>query len=83
MSRTSDRTYLKNRKRIRHLDTCWLCGHHISDDYQAPHPLSWSADHVDPVARSGNNHGELMPAHRICNQKRKTKPPPVRHARQW
>ena len=83
MSRTSDRTYLRNRKRIQHLDTCWLCGQWIDQTLKAPDPMSWSADHVDPVARSHNNHGELKPAHRICNMRRRTKPPPPQHGRQW
>ena len=83
MSRTSDRTYLRNRKRIMHLDTCWLCGQWIDQDLKAPHPLSWTADHVRPYALSKDNHGELRPAHRLCNQKRRTKKPPPKHGRQW
>lgn len=86
MSRTSDRTYLKNRKRIRHLDTCWLCGQWIDDTLKSPHPMSWSSDHVHPVGRGGNNRGELKPAHRICNMRRNTierQRQHNRHGRQW
>jgi len=83
VSRTSDRTYQKNRKKIRNLDTCWLCGQWIDDTLKSPHPMSWSADHVDPYAITKNNAGPLMPAHRICNQKRRTKKPPPKHGRQW
>lgn len=83
MSRTSDRRYLRNRKKIRNLDTCWLCGQWIDPDLKSPHPHSWSADHVNPVSTSHDNHGPLKPAHRICNQKRKAKPAPIQHGRAW
>lgn len=83
MSRTSDRTYLKNRKRILDQDVCWLCGQWIDQTLKSPHPMSWSADHVQPYARTKNNAGELRPAHRLCNQKRRTKAPAPKHGRQW
>jgi hypothetical protein len=84
VSRTSDRKYLKNRKRIRHLDTCWLCGEWIDPELKSPHPMSWSADHVVPYAQTRDNTTELQPAHRLCNMKRRTKTPQVvRHGRQW
>lgn len=86
MSRTSDRTYLKNRKRIRHLDICAICGGWIDPELKAPDPWSWSADHVHQVARGGDNHGELRPAHRICNMRRNSierQQQQQRHGRQW
>lgn len=83
MSRTKDRTYLRNRKRILDQDICWLCGQWIDHDLKSPHPMSWSADHVTPVGRGGSNHGELRPAHRSCNTRRGKNNPPPRHARQW
>jgi len=83
MSRTKDRTYLRNRRRIRDQDVCWLCGQWIDPDLKSPHPKSWTADHVNPIARGGHNHGELRPAHRDCNTRRGKNPPPPRHGRQW
>ena len=83
MSRTSDRTYLKNRKKILHIDTCAICGNWINPEFKSPHPLSWSADHIHPVGRGGHNHGPLQAAHRDWNTRRKMNPPPPRHARQW
>lgn len=85
MSRTKDRAYLRNRKKIRNEDTCWLCGQWIDDQLKSPHPMSWSADHVIAVTRGGDNrNGELRPAHRICNQKRYNKQPnKLVHGRQW
>jgi hypothetical protein len=86
VSRTKDRAYLRNRNRIRNDDVCWLCGQWIDPQYSSPHPLSWSADHVIPVTRGGDNrNGELKPAHRLCNQKRYNKAPSntSKHGRQW
>jgi hypothetical protein len=83
VSRTSDHRYLKNRKKIRHLDTCWLCGQWINPELKFPDPGSWTSDHVEPYARFKNNYGELRPAHKLCNEKRRTKNPPVKHGRQW
>lgn len=83
MSRTKDRTYLRNRRRIRNQDVCWLCGQWIDPDLKSPHPKSWTADHVTPIASGGHNHGELRPAHRDCNTRRGKTPPPPRHGRNW
>lgn len=85
MSRTKDRTYLKNRKRIRNQDVCWLCGQWIDPELKSPDPMSWTADHVVPVSKGGHNHGELRPAHRVCNTRRGSKrPTPAQtHGRQW
>ena len=86
MSRTSDHRYLKNRRKIRHLDTCWLCGQWIDPELKFPDPGSWTADHVEPYARRNNNHGALQPAHKLCNEKRGNarKPKPeTKHARDW
>lgn len=83
VSRTKDRTYLRNRRRIMDQDVCWLCGTWIDQSLKFPHPQSWTADHVDPVAISKNNHGELKPAHLLCNQKRRTNHPAPKHGRRW
>lgn len=85
MSRTGHSRYLKNRAKIRDQDVCWRCGRWIDPAYKSPHPESWSADHVEPYALTGNNNGPLKPAHRGCNSSagaRKPKPP-VRHGRNW
>lgn len=85
MSRTKDRTYLRNRARIRHIDVCALCGKWIDPELKSPHPMSWTADHIDPVARTRNNHSELQPAHRQCNSRKGARQhtPPARHGRNW
>ena len=72
LSRTSDHTYRKNRSRLlrsKYL-VCWLCGDEIDKTLKYPHPRSFSADHVRPVALGGRNSGTLKPAHLFCNQSR-------------
>ena len=53
---------------------CHLCGLPIDPDLVAPHPMSFSVDHVVPVSMGGAMHDRhnLRPAHRICNMKRGT-----------
>ena len=71
MARTDDAVYRRNREALRAKRLpCWLCGQPIRYDLKAPEPLSFSADHVDPVALGGHNHGELRAAHLGCNKKR-------------
>jgi hypothetical protein len=62
-----------------------LCGGAIDMELTFPHPMSWSADHVDPVGQGGDNNGELRAAHLLHNQQRnrKHKPIQVNHARTW
>lgn len=73
--RTEDATYRRNRAALRAKRLpCWLCGLPIDYEAKAPHPDSFSADHVDPVGRGGDNLGELRPAHLGCNKKRGTRP---------
>jgi 5-methylcytosine-specific restriction endonuclease McrA len=70
-TRTEDPLYRKNRADLRRKRLpCWLCGKPIRYDLKAPEPLSFSADHVDPVANGGHNHGELRAAHLGCNKQR-------------
>jgi hypothetical protein len=84
MSRTKDRTYLRNRQTAFNAsDTCWICGQWIDDTLPFPDPWSKSADHRTPVARGGHNHGPLAVAHLRCNMSRGVKPPPTRHGRNW
>jgi len=50
---------------------CSLCGRPFDwtiTDYR--NPGSWTADHVEPLARGGALLGELRPAHRACNSRR-------------
>lgn len=88
MSRTSDRGYQRNRRRLKRTeDTCWLCGQWIDPDLKYPHPMSFSADHVTPVGRNGHNRGPIRAAHLIHNQQRgqklATEIAPPKHGRQW
>jgi len=54
---------------------CWLCGKPIDYTLSMPDPMSFSADHVAPVALGGDNLGDLKPAHYGCNSSRGTKDP--------
>jgi hypothetical protein len=87
MSRTSDRTYQRRRARLKRSpegDVCWQCHLPIDTELLWPHPLSWTADHVEPVGKGGSNHGLILPAHWRCNQARNRKRhPPTHHSRQW
>lgn len=75
MSRTSDRTYRRNRELLRRTSNlvCVLCGQPIDVTLPQYDPLAFWADHVIAVARGGDNGGELVPMHRVCNQRKGTK----------
>lgn len=49
---------------------CWLCGQHIDLARPYPDPMSFTADHVVPVALGGNVLGSVKPAHLRCNSSR-------------
>lgn len=85
MSRTGHARYRRNRKRILDQDVCWICGQWINPELKAPHPGSWTADHVEPIYQGGSNNGLLKPAHRRCNIRRGNmkQPQPVQHGRRW
>ncbi|MCZ1070809.1 HNH endonuclease [Rhodococcus sp. A5(2022)] len=88
MSRTGHSRYRRNRNRIqRTSDTCHLCGEWINPELTYPHPMSFSADHVDPVGNGGSNNGELKAAHLRCNLRRGKRAglpgADTRHARRW
>jgi 5-methylcytosine-specific restriction endonuclease McrA len=53
---------------------CHLCGLPIDPELQAPHPLSFSLDHLVPLALGGarDDPSNVAPAHRLCNMKRGT-----------
>lgn len=52
---------------------CWLCGRGIDTDLPWTHAMSFTADHVQPLAHGGKVLGELRPAHRSCNSSRGAK----------
>jgi 5-methylcytosine-specific restriction endonuclease McrA len=82
--RRDHRGYRRRRDRLRRqANTCWLCGKPIDAELQAPHPMSFSADHVRPLSKGGDLLGELRPAHRSCNQRRGNRDAPEQHARTW
>lgn len=51
---------------------CWLCGQPIDPDLRAPHPWSFTIDHVRPVALGGPElaRSNVRAAHRRCNTRR-------------
>lgn len=49
---------------------CWLCGYPIDTDLHWKEPMSFTADHLEPISVGGNLYGKLLPAHRACNSKR-------------
>lgn len=86
MTRTNDRRYRKQRAALRVEGVvCVLCGQPIDLELKWPDPMSFTADHVDPVALGGHNNGELQPMHAVHNRLRGTKPlemvRPQRHSR--
>lgn len=74
MSRTGDRTYQRNRKRVLATsDVCWLCGNWIDPELEYPDPFSASFDHDIPVSLGGDNRGAGQAAHLDCNKRRGNK----------
>jgi hypothetical protein len=55
---------------------CHWCGEVIDRDLIWPNPMSWSADHVVPLALGGDLHGVRVPMHLVCNNKRGLAPLP-------
>lgn len=67
---------------------CHLCGKHIDLTLPYTHPMSFTADHLNPIANGGPLHSTLAPAHRRCNSRRGNRqlPSAVRQGRvtrQW
>lgn len=54
---------------------CHLCGEYIDRDLPARHPMSWSLDHIIPLARGGAryDYSNLAPAHLSCNSRKGTR----------
>jgi 5-methylcytosine-specific restriction endonuclease McrA len=85
---TSTAAYQALRLRIRASapPICWLCSERIDLTLRWPHRLSWSLDHVIPLARGGSllDPANARPAHLACNCKRQDDPPPrIVVSRQW
>lgn len=60
---------------------CWVCHRSIDTRLHWKHAMSFTADHVEELAKGGALLGKLMPAHRGCNSRRSNakelKPVPV------
>lgn len=52
------------------LAVCWLCGNPIDMKLPPHHANAFTLDHIIPLARGGDLHGETKPAHRSCNSAR-------------
>ena len=54
--------------------TCCLCGTQIDDTLSSPHPMSFTLEHLTPIARGGtHNLNNIDFSHRACNNKKGTK----------
>ena len=74
-SKRGGRPYRRQASRMkREGGVCHLCGLPIDPDLESPHPMSFSVDHVIPLALGGDRDdpSNLRPAHRMCNMKRGT-----------
>jgi hypothetical protein len=58
------------RQAMKHGLVCWLCGEPFDWTLDYRDPMSFTADHVAPLARGGAINGPLKPAHRACNARR-------------
>lgn len=72
INRTNDPEYRRRRERLMAQPNpiCWLCNKPIDKMLKHPDPMSFTADHVEPVATGGHNLGQLRPAHFVCNSRR-------------
>ena len=63
VNRTNDPEYRRRRERLmaQPNPVCWLCNKPIDKMLKHPDPMSFTADHVEPVATGGHNHGQLRP----------------------
>ncbi|MGQ4548290.1 HNH endonuclease [Dermabacteraceae bacterium P13077] len=78
----NDRAYVKRRealKRKTRLNNlpCALCTQPIDTNLPYTHPMSFTADHITPIAAGGNMNGPLQPAHRACNSRKGKKTTPT------
>lgn len=62
------RSYRRKAARLKNAETiCHLCNRPIDPTLDYRHPMSWTADHITPLANGGHVLGELRAAHRSCN----------------
>lgn len=54
----------------KHNLVCWICGRPIDTSLHWKEPMSFTADHYEPLANGGALYGKLYPAHRACNSRR-------------
>lgn len=63
--------YRKNRALLRReaVPVCHLCGGYIDRTLPRYHPMSWTCDHITPLAKGGHpsDMSNLAPAHWSCN----------------
>lgn len=54
---------------------CHICGRPIDYSLPAGDPMSFEVDEIVPVSRGGSpiDRGNVLPAHRICNERRGNK----------
>jgi 5-methylcytosine-specific restriction endonuclease McrA len=83
---------LIKRLKVERPPVCWICGQGINLALHHTHRMSWTADHITPLADllalGGDPYDEtnIAPAHRSCNSRkgRSDKPPsPVNNSRRW
>lgn len=75
---------LKRDRDVCEMPVCVAPSRWIDKELRAPHPLSFSADHIEPVSRRPDlalSYDNLRAAHRVCNQK--GQPAATRSSRDW
>lgn len=80
-----DHAYRKRNDRLKRngLQVCFLCGTEIDIALDYRDPMSWTADHLEPLSKGGKIMGEVRPAHRRCNSQRQNNPLPSPDGQQW
>lgn len=82
----ADLSQALRRKAQRNDAPCWICGKPIAWDANWKHPMSYTYDHIDPIATGGHERGTGRPAHRSCNTRRgapKRTITPPKDSRHW
>lgn len=49
---------------------CWICKQPIDTTLDRKHPMSFTYDHIEPLAAGGDPRGPGRPAHLSCNSRR-------------
>ena len=63
----------KVRERVKRSQrVCWICGNEVDLDLDYPDPMSFSVDHVVPLAHGGkgDDYANCRASHLACNQSR-------------